>query len=101
MYDFFDLIFFDGGGDGGADVGAVPLAAVASTATVLGDPPTTAKSRCSCSSTAAVVAVVAVVADAAVDVNAVAVDAGAGDASSGMDWTMVSLRRFRSANRTA
>ena len=98
MYDFFDLIFFDGGGDGGADVGAVPLAAVASTATVLGDPPTTAKSRCSCSSTAAVVAVVA---DAAVDVNAVAVDAGAGDASSGMDWTMVSLRRFRSANRTA
>jgi hypothetical protein len=47
------------------------------------------------------VAVVAVVADAAVDANAVAVDAGAGDASSGMDWTMVSLRRFRSANRTA
>jgi hypothetical protein len=40
-------------------------------------------------------------ADAGADAVVVAVDTGAGDASSGLDWTMVSLCLFRFANRTA
>ena len=97
----------DGGGGGGADAGAVAVAAVASTgvATVVGDPSNTMTSpfstTFSCRSWMPSSFVLEPTnvgegdrgGDGGADAGAVAVavEAGVGDASSGLDWTMDSL----------